>query len=175
MNPWKVIWNSYYEKSTTLKFFKNVYGISTRKEKIILSVLAFFFFTGIASLLILPVVNLPISQEILFWFVVFGELGLIFQIGKLKNKFIKNEFGDVSQSQTPHDDKNHKTSRYLLFKKALEDNWVTKKHVQDCQELIDVQIDIASSEGLLRKKFSRFVIGGIGLGILGIFWSKIDV
>ncbi len=111
----------------------------------------------------------------MFWFVVFGELGLIFQIGKLKNKFIKNEFGDVSQSQTPHDDKNHKTSRYLTFKKALEDNWVTKKHVQDCQELIDLQIDIASSEGLLRKKFSRFVIGGIGLGILGIFWSKIDV
>ena len=175
MNPWKIIWNAYHENSTTPKFLKNVLSISTRKEKIILFILAIFFFTGIVLLLISPVVSLPISSAIYFWFVVLGELGLIFQIEKQRRSFIKNEFRDVSQLQTPHDDKCHKTSRYLTFRKILEENSVTSKHVQDCQELIDLQIDIASSEGLIRKKFGNFVIGGIFLGVLGTFWSKLEI
>jgi hypothetical protein len=111
--------------------------------------------------------------ETSFILIIVGEIGLLYKFDKLKQALVLNEYGDPNIAQTPHNDLNHQTSRYLMFKQELSSNHVTKSHVKDCFELVETQIDISESTGTSVRKFSSFGFG-IFLGVLGTFWKKLE-
>jgi len=112
-------------------------------------------------------------EEISFYLIVVGEIGMIYKLDKLKKALVLNEYGDPNIAQTPHDDVEHKTSRYLMFKQELCHNNIAKSHVIDCFDLVETQIDISESAGNSVRTFSNFGFGVL-LGILATFWKKLE-
>jgi len=102
-----------------------------------------------------------------------SELGLLYKLDALKKALIQSEHGDYGQSSVPHDDESHKTSRYLMFKTQLHNQKITKYDVEQCLDLLNAQIDLATSNRKSVDTFSTFSIGMI-LGILAAFWRDLS-
>ena len=103
-----------------------------------------------------------------------SELMVFLLLDRLKKKMFEREFGDVGTSQAPPEDREHQATRYLLFKSRLLQSHVTKSHVEECFDLVDIQIEVAAARGELPRKVFGFA-GGVVTGMLGAVWAKSDI
>jgi len=165
MNYWKVIYDGYDKTTKWSKIIFNVIANATPIEKTYLAFIFIMFF----SFMWLYFNHMELA------FYVFGlsEVLFILKFNELKKRLMLDEYGDPNMAQSPPDNFGRKGSRYMMFKRYLKDRHVDKSHVNDCFELIDMQIDIALSEGLLGKKFIGF-LAGILLGFMGAIWKQLD-
>lgn len=167
MNHWKIIYSAHINKSSQSTLFANTIKHGTKWDtffltfNLIVFILgAFFYFT-------------KFEVGISFMLIIAGEIGLLYKLDRLKQSLVLDEYGDANTAQTPHNNRNLQTSRYLMFKQDLSSNHISKSHVKDCFDLIETQIDISESTGTSVRKFSSFGFG-IFLGVLGTFWKKLE-
>ena len=165
MNQWKILWDAYHLNATLSRLLKDIVGHSNKVDKLLLLLGGMIFFFGI----VLVFFNIKVAV----WVVLLGEIIVLYKADKLRELLILNQFGSNTSSQVPHDDRDHKVSRYLMFKKSLRENAIHKSHVESCFELIETQIEIAQSSGSGLKKFASFS-SGILIGLLATFWRKLD-
>ncbi|NAX24855.1 hypothetical protein CAG64_05070 [Vibrio sp. V38_P2S17PM301] len=165
MNHWKVIWEAYHKQATTRNLFRSVIISCSNWERAVIAISATFFLYGVISLYWFP--------NISFWPIGISELVLVLFLSRMKKRLILREFGDLSHHVVPHNDEVHQTSRYLMFKQKLQERSITSNQVSDCMELLDLQIDIADSSGVLRKSFGSFV-GGVFLGLITTLGRKLE-
>lgn len=165
MNYWAMIWKA-YDKSTKTKLFIEVFLNENTLGRLTILFATIIFFLG---------AYFQFFEKNSYGFIplIIGEFYLIHKLDKSRKLLILNEYGDLNSSQIPHDDKDHKRSRYLMFKKSLQDGFISKSHVEDCFDLIDIQIDIASSSSVNVKRFGGFCFG-ILIGILASYWRTLS-
>ena len=84
---------------------------------------------------------------------------MLFLLEKIKDKIFFAENGHPDETMAPPDNDDHRTSRYMLFRKHLKEKNITKSHVEDIFPLVDMKLDLESSRGELPKKYFSFVIG----------------
>lgn len=116
------------------------------------------------------------ALETRWWLIlaVIFELSALLLLEKLKDRIVLDQYGDPKESQVPPETKGHRSTRYLMFKKKLASENITKSHVEDCFDLVDIQIDMTSSSGSLYKKYSNFVIG-LFAGLLVAIWRELNL
>ncbi|EOX1811737.1 hypothetical protein [Vibrio tarriae] len=166
MNHWKLIWESYYYNATLRGLFFDIVKYASWFDR---GLVLIAFISVVVSLIL--VFTSTLFNAI--WAVAIGEIILFARLPALKNRLIEAEFGDKDNSFLPHDDHTHQESRYLLFKRSLKSKHITSSHVNDCFDLVDTQIDIASTSGVVLKRFSSFS-AGVFLGFCAIVWRKLD-
>ena len=166
MNEWKIIWEAYHQDSTIRRLFKNALLHGSKVDKIIIFFASIIFVIGIVAMLF--------DTKLALFVLVPSELLLLYKLEKLRELLILNQFGDANTSQVPHDDREHKVSRYLMFKRNLRQKSIAKSHVEGCFDLVDTQVDIAQSSGTAFKRFGSFSIG-IFVGLLATFWRKLEI
>jgi len=167
LNHWKIIYSTYINKSSRSTLFANTVQHGTKWDISFLTINLIVFILGICFYFT------KYEVEISFFLIIIGEVCLLYKFDQLKQALVLNEYGDPSISQTPHNDLNHQTSRYLMFKQELSNNHISKSHIKDCFDLVETQIDISQSTGTSMQRFSSFSFG-IFLGILGTFWKKLE-
>ncbi|OCH02039.1 hypothetical protein A6D98_02985 [Aliivibrio fischeri] len=165
MNQWKILWDAYHLNATLSRLLKDIVGHGNKVDKLLLLIGGIIFTFGI----VLVFINIQVAV----WAVLLGEVIVLYKTDKLRELLILNQFGADNTSQIPHDDKDHKVSRYLMFKKSLREKAIHKSHVESCFELVETQIDIVQSSGSGMKKFASFS-SGILIGLLATFWRKLD-
>jgi hypothetical protein len=166
VNSWKRIWISYHLTAKTRKLIVDTFRHSSVFDKVYLTIT---FLLMICSGVLHSYDNyfsLPLLAA--------SEIAFLIRLNKLKENLILNEYGGSDNSQAPPDSEDNKATRYLMFKKALKDNHINKSHVNECHELIDLQIDMSSSSGLQIKRLTTFVVG-IFLGLFAAVWKSLDV
>lgn len=161
MNSWREVWNGYFDHSNRWKVLVETYLHAPWSDRIFLIVVtAGFFLSGWCYFVFF--------RPALFATMAFEGVFLV-RLFILKDNLVLEEFGDRDQSQEPPDTDAYRNTRYLMFKKALVGKGLTRSHVADCFELVDIQVDIASTSGQNHKKFFGFSIG-VFLGLLGAVW-----
>jgi len=156
---------AYHFKSSRGKLFFSTINYGSLGDKIFLSLNILGFIAAIY-------LHFTQSQAGLFLLAV-CELGILYKLHNLKGSLVLNEYGAPDDSQAPHNDQNHKTSRYLMFKQELVNEHITKSHVEQCFELIDTQIEIIESNNIPIGNLSS-LSAGLFLGVLGSFWRKLN-
>jgi len=165
MNEWKEIWLAYHSEATRTRVFIDVMSRATAWDYIyilfLLAVLAFSLAMHI--------------KEPGWWLVlsVITEVALLFKLSNLKEMMILNEYGGPDKTKIPPSKNNHQDTRYLIFKSRLKEKHITKSHVKDCFDLIESQIDIASTDSTGLKKSIGFSIGMLA-GVFTTIWKKVD-
>lgn len=160
MNHWKIIFNCYERATKWHKFLIGAFLNAHILEKILFASLVLIF--GISM-------HEHISNRSWgFYVLCISAVVLSYMINRMKQNYVFSSFGDPEFSQAPPDGKRYKESRYMQFKRMLEDNHIDKSVVDECLPLADMQIGMASTEGLLGKKLFSLLIG-ISLG----FWAAV--
>jgi hypothetical protein len=176
MNRWKIIWDGYFSFSTVKEIFKNIISKTSFTNKIYMILLIILFIIGFVIYLQyidLSFVTKKYTEFLGLFLSIVSEILLIINLNGINKSLIENEYG-IENSMAPPSSENHQSTRYLLFKKHLFSNNITKDDVEKCEDLIDIQIDIASTENTGLKKASNFMLGII-LGILTALWKHTNI
>jgi hypothetical protein len=166
MNKWKTVWDAYMVSASRARLFSDVIKYASYKDLAYLAFTIVTFFIGLYCF--------SGGLKYLIIVVVIAELAFLFELTRLKQNLVLGEYGDPSMSQTPHNEDNFKTTRYLMFKKELTDKAANETDVRGCFELIDLQIDAVDFSGINVKRTATFCVG-ILVGILGAFWRTLTV
>jgi hypothetical protein len=115
-----------------------------------------------------------VSNTSAWWIIgaLIGEAVFLFQLDALKNSLITNGYDD--KNNPPLSEVHQQSTRYLMFEKQLKNKNVDAKSVIECNELIDMQIDISATDTNLFQKQITFLIGLLA-GILATLWKGLDV
>lgn len=152
MNEWKEIWTAYFEEAKKRKILLSTWEKASKWEKLYILLMLIFLFLSF-----IPFwfgVNAAIYAAIVI------EAALIFTLSEIKEGMLTTEYGDTSDAKIPPEKENQQSTRYLVFRDALLKKHINKSHVLQCFDLIDCQIDIAStSNNATSAKFIPFLVG----------------
>ena len=165
MNKWKQIWYAYFEDATFLKLLKGVWLITSNRERLYLLMIIFGF-----------LISLFVGQEMvemLAVMIVFEGL-IILKFEQIKNKMILDEYGGLDGSIIPDDGMYSQGGRYLIFKTKLKEQNISAINVYECFDLVDSQIEIASTNSSFRTMILTFIFGLV-LGLFATMWSYFDL
>lgn len=104
------------------------------------------------------------------FFAVAMEVILLLALDKLKDTAFFSEYGRPSDGMAPPDNEEHRVSRYMIFRKCLRRENVTKSHVEDAFPLVDAKLDLEASRGEMPRKYLGFAVGL--LAGIAVSWSK---
>lgn len=166
MNQWKELWVAYHVGATRIKIFKDLWIHSAVWDR---------FYTFFIGAVFLGSLYMHFVEQ-WFWLLpmVVTEILLLFKLLSIKDNLVLGEYGGTDNTQAPPSSDNYQSTRYLIFKNQLKEKHITKSHIDECFELIDSQIDIASTGSSTLKKSSTFSIG-ILAGILTALWKQLDL
>jgi len=128
LNQWREVWLAYHHKSSKWTLFFSIIKQGTLCDKLLLLFSFFVFITGFY----LHFSHTPIALLL----IAVSELVLLYKFGELKKSLLIDEYSFYDDSQVPHNDEDHKTSRYLMFKTQLLDKKITKYQVEQCFDLL---------------------------------------
>jgi len=100
----------------------------------------------------------------------FSEISLLATLEKSREKFFSSEYGASDCSISPPSNEDHHASRYLIFRKKLRENSITKSHIEDAIPLVNAKIDIEANRSEFPKKYFGFALALLA-GIIAS-WSK---
>ena len=165
INSWKTIFFAYHNDATKTKILTTTWEHSSNLDK--------FF---IVICIIIFVISLYLYLMVSEWYMVVAvlcEVLFLLKINGLKEHLILTEYGGVDNSQAPPSSTSHQSTRYLMFKKNLNDKNITKSHIHECIPLVDLQVDILSTKDNPFKKLSTFIFGLLS-GIAAALWKGLD-
>lgn len=175
MDSWAAVWNTYHVVSTKRKIFKQTFLQAGVLDRLLLMVLGVLFL---------------VSFVFYFWLVfhdrdraVWGllamaasEMAFLVRLDLIRSSWISKEFGPPGDLRKAPDDKDLRGTRYLLFKSGLEKVGVFEGQMKGCIDLVNLQIDMASTEGGPQKKFLGFTLGVLsGIATTAFRSDKINV
>ncbi len=166
MNQWNNIRAAYFRESTQLRIFRELWRNLTNNER---------WFIGLVAIVFLGALITSYYSKSVWWLLLaaVSEGGFFIKLESFRNKLIFHEYGSSENISPLSNDKNQ-FSRYLLFKKQLNEQGITNTNISDCFDLIDWQIEIESSDPAGIRKASTFSFG-ILAGIFAALWKQLDI
>ena len=171
MEGWIAIWKTYHRVCTRKKLLRDVFlhlSVADRLFAIGLAIL----FVGSAGLFICA--NASHWDHSLWALVamVTCELVILFKSNQFRESWASKEFGGVPKAP---EEVNHRDSRYLLLRKGLRDAGVFEDQIKACMPLVEMQIDMAGTEGLPQKKTMNFALGAAsGLAVASLRTNNLN-
>jgi len=158
VDSWVAAWNAYHRISTRRRILKETFLQASQADRALLVVMAILF---AASAIVYFCCAVWGFDHALWALAAMGtsEIALLIRLDRFRESWVSTEFGASGAIMKSPDIANHRDTRYLLFKAGLAKAGVFERQLKDCIELVDLQIDMASTEGGPQKKFTGFMLG----------------
>lgn len=152
-NPWKAVWTAYYDQSSKISFWRQLWRRAPGWTKWILAL----------NVIVLIIALKVFINDDKSWpplaFLMLTEAGLFALLGHMKEVGFDAAFGTADETLAPADTDDYRQGRFLIFRNALETAKITKSHVADLFEIVDAKMELESHRNAVLNRFMLFVSG----------------
>lgn len=167
-DPWRAIWCAHDDASATWSVISTIWQRMPCLLKACMCLGSAIFIGGGAAFAF----GYMHQDNYAWWaLLVMGtsQIALQYAFDKMKGA-LSREFRSNEVAYRPPETKRHTETRYLMFRRGLIDAEVEPAEAVDCMDLVDVQIDMASTE-LPQKKVMAFSLAMV-TAILAVIWKS---